>query len=118
MFSVYLLIKKAVTYRHIFTELKQIATDRGKIFSPEVIMSDFETGVIPVIKSEVSSQYYTGKYSFFYLFIFSFLYQNIMRAFFILHNQYIAKYNIWECNLIMHQMRISDSYVENLWHWH
>jgi len=49
-----LLNKKAVTYRHIFTELKQKATGRNKTFAPQLIMTDFETGVLPVIKSEVS----------------------------------------------------------------
>ncbi|CAF1684147.1 unnamed protein product, partial [Adineta ricciae] len=47
--------KKGATYRHIFTELKEIATKRNKIFAPQTIMSDFETGILPVIKSEVSS---------------------------------------------------------------
>ncbi|CAF1250261.1 unnamed protein product [Rotaria sordida] len=47
-----LINKKAVTYRHIFDELKQIAVNRGKIFSPAMIMSDFESGIIPVVKSE------------------------------------------------------------------
>ena len=46
--------KKAVRYRHILVELKQIATNRGKTFSPVMMMSDFESGVLPVIKSEVS----------------------------------------------------------------
>ncbi|CAF4050241.1 unnamed protein product [Rotaria sordida] len=44
--------KKGVTYRHIFSELKEIAIKRNKIFAPQIIMSDFETGVLPVIKSE------------------------------------------------------------------
>jgi hypothetical protein len=70
--------KKAVTYRHIFTELKQVAAARGKTFSPELIMSDFELGVLPVIKSKVSSECYPRKYSFFHSFISSFLHQNIM----------------------------------------
>ncbi len=46
--------KKAVTYRHIFTELKEMAIQRNKVFAPQMIMTDFETGVLPVIKSEVS----------------------------------------------------------------
>ena len=49
-----LVSKKGVTYRHIFAELKDIATRRNKTFAPQIIMSDFETGVLPVIKSEVS----------------------------------------------------------------
>ena len=48
-----LMNKKALTYRHIFAELKQIAIDRGQTFSPMVIMSDFESGILPIVKSEV-----------------------------------------------------------------
>ncbi|CAF4784019.1 unnamed protein product [Rotaria magnacalcarata] len=47
-----LINKKAVTYRHIFTELKQMATEGNKVFDPKASMTDFETGVLPVIKSE------------------------------------------------------------------
>jgi hypothetical protein len=48
--------KKGVTYRHVLAELKEIATNRGKRFSPVMIMSDFESGVSPVVKSEVRDQ--------------------------------------------------------------
>ncbi|CAF3821104.1 unnamed protein product, partial [Rotaria sp. Silwood1] len=44
--------KKAVTYRHVFSELKQKAVERGIVFSPVMIMSDVESGVLPAIKSE------------------------------------------------------------------
>ena len=47
--------KKSVTYRQIFTKLKQVASDRGKTFAPATIISDFESGLLPVIKSEVSA---------------------------------------------------------------
>ncbi|CAF1182513.1 unnamed protein product [Rotaria sp. Silwood1] len=47
--------KKSVTYRHIFTELKEMARERQKGFAPQLVMSDFETGVLPVIKSEFPS---------------------------------------------------------------
>ncbi|CAF4171245.1 unnamed protein product [Rotaria sordida] len=53
-----LINKKAITYRHIFTELKQMATQRNKIFAPQVFMTDFETGVSPVIKSEFPSAHH------------------------------------------------------------
>ena len=46
--------KKSVTYRQIIFELKQIATERHKSFSPQVIVTDFESGVLPVVKTEVS----------------------------------------------------------------
>ena len=51
--------KKAITYRgHIFGELKQMAAERGETFSPFMIMTDFESSVLPVIKSEVCSKYH------------------------------------------------------------
>ena len=46
--------KKSATYREIFFELKNAAADRGKSFSPSMILTDFETGIIPVVKTEVS----------------------------------------------------------------
>lgn len=52
--------KKAITYRQIFSELKEIAIQRGKAFSPSVVMTDFETGLIPVIKSEVRKTYHSN----------------------------------------------------------
>ncbi|CAF1221429.1 unnamed protein product [Rotaria sordida] len=61
-----LINKKAITYRHIFTELKQMATQRNKMFAPQVIMTDFETGVSPVIKSEFPSAHH---YACFFHFI-------------------------------------------------
>lgn len=47
--------KKSGTYRYVFSELKQKAIECGRIFSPKVIMTDFESGVLPIIKSEVSN---------------------------------------------------------------
>ena len=47
--------KKGVIYRHIFSRLKEIAIKRNKVFASQIILSDFETGVLPIIKSEVSS---------------------------------------------------------------
>jgi hypothetical protein len=35
-------------------ELKQIAAERHKDFSPQLILTDFESGVLPVVKTEVS----------------------------------------------------------------
>ena len=82
--------KKGVTYRHIFTELKEIARNRGKNFSPMVIMSDFESGVIPVVKSEVCRQCSIFD-QFRNLLFFSFQRQNISAAFFISLRQSIDK---------------------------
>ena len=48
-----LMNKKAMSYRHILGELRQIALNRGKTFSPIMVMSDFESGILPVVKSEV-----------------------------------------------------------------
>ena len=47
--------EKSATYREIFFELKNAAADRGKSCSPSMILTDFETGIIPVVKTEVSS---------------------------------------------------------------
>lgn len=38
----------------MFSKLKQVALERGKTFSPAVIISDFESGILPVLKTEVS----------------------------------------------------------------
>ncbi|CAF3239279.1 unnamed protein product [Rotaria sp. Silwood2] len=43
--------KKGTTYRQIFFELKQIAAERHKDFSPQLILTDFESGVLPVFPS-------------------------------------------------------------------
>lgn len=45
--------EKSTSYRQIFFELKQIAAERQKAFSPQVIVTDFESGVLPMIKNEV-----------------------------------------------------------------
>ena len=45
--------KKAGTYRQMFSELKYLAAERGKVFSPKVFVTDFESGIIPVVKTEV-----------------------------------------------------------------
>lgn len=50
-----MLNKKGITYRKIFFELKQIANERQKQFSPTLIVTDFESGVLPVVKTEVGS---------------------------------------------------------------
>lgn len=45
--------KKGGTYRQMLSELKYAAVERGKSFSPKLIITDFESGMIPVIKTEV-----------------------------------------------------------------
>jgi hypothetical protein len=75
--------KKAVTYRHIFDELKQLVLDRVIVFSPITIMSDFESGVIPVVKSEVSDICYEEDFSMvFQLYIFLMPLIKALRMFF------------------------------------
>jgi hypothetical protein len=51
--------KKGVNYRHIFSELKQLASERQKSFSPQIILTDFESGVLPVVKTEVNIPCFT-----------------------------------------------------------
>ncbi|CAF0970596.1 unnamed protein product [Rotaria sordida] len=47
-----LLNKKASTYKVIFNELKNAALQKGSVFSPKVIMTDFEPGAISAVKDE------------------------------------------------------------------
>lgn len=49
--------KKTSTYRQMFSELKYLAAERGKVFSPKTIVTDFESGIIPVVKTEVRVYY-------------------------------------------------------------
>ncbi|CAF1062080.1 unnamed protein product [Rotaria sordida] len=49
---VLILNKKNSTYRQIFFELKQLALERQTSFSPNLIVTDFESGVLPVVKIE------------------------------------------------------------------
>ncbi|CAF4918441.1 unnamed protein product, partial [Rotaria sp. Silwood1] len=44
--------KKSATYRQMFFELKQIAAERQKQFSPQLLLTDFESGILPVVKTE------------------------------------------------------------------
>lgn len=90
--------KKAVTYRHIFTELKEIATKQNKVFSPEVIMSDFESGLLPVIKSEVVCFYHRSEFN---TFICSFPLLDITPVFFTLLRRFFAEFNTSACKAIM-----------------
>ncbi|CAF1254519.1 unnamed protein product [Rotaria sordida] len=48
-----LLNKKASTYKVIFNELKNAALQKGSVFSPKVIMTDFEPGAISAVKDEM-----------------------------------------------------------------
>ena len=58
--------RKATTYRHIFSELKQMALEHSIIFSPTIIMTDFESGVIPVIISEMNDKCYEVDFTSFF----------------------------------------------------
>ena len=49
--------KKAGTYRQMFSELKYLAAERSKVFSPKVFVTDFESGIIPVVKTEMRIYY-------------------------------------------------------------
>ena len=42
------------TYHHMFQELKSLATQMQLPFTPKLVMSDFEPGLINVVKAEVS----------------------------------------------------------------
>jgi len=51
--------KKGESYRQIFCELKQLASERQKSFSPQLIVTDFESGVLPVVKTDVQALFLT-----------------------------------------------------------
>ncbi|CAF2906358.1 unnamed protein product [Rotaria sp. Silwood2] len=52
--------KKGTTYRQMFFGLKQIAEERHKDFSPQLIVTDFESGALPVVKTEFPSSRHYG----------------------------------------------------------
>ncbi|CAF1499053.1 unnamed protein product [Rotaria sp. Silwood1] len=45
--------RKKGTYQHLFCELKNVAATMNRVFKPEKIISDFETGLIPAVAAEV-----------------------------------------------------------------
>ena len=45
--------RKKCTYQELFRELKNAATAMGRMFQPERIMSDFETGLVAAVSTEV-----------------------------------------------------------------
>jgi hypothetical protein len=45
--------RKKSTYQELFKELKSIAASMGQTWQPEQIMSDFETGLMPAVSTEV-----------------------------------------------------------------
>ena len=49
--------KKAGTYRQMFSKLKYLAAERGKMFSPKAFVTDFESGIIPAVKTAVRIYY-------------------------------------------------------------
>jgi hypothetical protein len=92
---VLMLNKKGSSYRQIFFELKQIASEKQVSFSPDFIYTDFESGVLPTVKTEVKTLCFTlKKYFLFDKFSFSsFMHQNIMGVISILIKLFIDKYN-------------------------
>ena len=50
--------KKEGTYRHICSQLKYVAAESGKSFSPKAIVTDVESGIISVIKAGVVCHLY------------------------------------------------------------
>jgi hypothetical protein len=100
--------KKAATYKQIFTELKSIAARKGIIFSPSLIMTDFEPGVISAIKTEVSISYLNYETIFFPFFIclfFSFHHLGIYAVFFIIVKLSTDRYNNLDYNSNIQLMR-------------
>jgi hypothetical protein len=52
-----------------------MASERGALFSPMMIMTDFESGVLPVVKPEVRDECFEIEFSSFF-FTYSFLVSN------------------------------------------
>jgi hypothetical protein len=46
--------RKKTTYQTLFKELKSVAELTNRLFQPERIVSDFESGLMPAIAAEVS----------------------------------------------------------------
>ncbi|CAF4263778.1 unnamed protein product, partial [Rotaria socialis] len=58
----FLVNKKAATYKQIFSELKIAALRQKTVFSPSVIMTDFESGSISAVKDEFPTAQHLGCY--------------------------------------------------------
>ncbi|CAF4608132.1 unnamed protein product [Rotaria magnacalcarata] len=54
--------KKAATYKQIFSELKNATLRKKTVFSPSVIMTDFESGSISAVKDEFPTAQHLGCY--------------------------------------------------------
>jgi len=46
--------RKKTTYQQLFKELKSVAALTNRLFKPERIISDFESGLMPAVAAEVS----------------------------------------------------------------
>ncbi|KAL2642748.1 hypothetical protein R1flu_010335 [Riccia fluitans] len=54
--------KERVAYISLFDALKDLAITRGQQFSPQLILSDFESGLIPAIQAEFPEAHHQGCY--------------------------------------------------------
>ncbi|CAF2827014.1 unnamed protein product, partial [Rotaria sp. Silwood2] len=52
--------KKSSTYRQLFSELRQIVFEVQKSFSPSLIITDFESGILPILKTEFPAAKHYG----------------------------------------------------------
>ncbi|CAF1532888.1 unnamed protein product [Adineta ricciae] len=52
--------RKSITYKQILMKLKEIAAERGKSFSPNLIITDFEPALLSVLKSEFPCSKHMG----------------------------------------------------------
>ncbi len=52
--------RRATTYTEFFQRLKYEATAMGTTFEPKRVVSDFEVALIPVIRQEVSFEFFCG----------------------------------------------------------
>ncbi|KAL3678244.1 hypothetical protein R1sor_021200 [Riccia sorocarpa] len=60
--SAMLPVKERVAYISLFCTLKDHAIARGRQFSPQLILSDFESGLIPTVRAEFLDVHHQGCY--------------------------------------------------------
>lgn len=85
------------------SKLKEKAAVRGKRFSPVMIMTDLKSGIVPSIKSEVSTIHYNQE-----------LHQTSLHSYLVFR---ITTSRMLFPFLSGSLMSRSDRYAEKEWHW-
>lgn len=100
--------RKGSTYTELFDRLKEQATAMNKQFNPKRIISDFEPGLVAVIKHEVSVRLRHAIQWDFNIITpsFSFRVSFIRDVYSTLPRLFIVKSQIWVWLLIIHKMKL------------